>query len=154
VDDPSRLTSGVVEDLQDQVQYGVKNVQQLEAELPVQATYDEYQVRLDLATGQIVGDIDHLTVTDDCYYISDYKTDTLRDRDIEVVAEHYFTQLRVYACALSQADSTRDCVLRLVFTNAGTTREEKLTPSNIEQWRQRLTEVLEQGVATPDPSKE
>lgn len=123
VDNQNGLSPTVIEDLQNHVQYGVSNIQQLEAKLPVQATYDEYQVRLDLPTGQIVGDIDHLTVTDDCYYISDYKTDTLRDRDIDAVAEHYFTQLCVYACALSQDASSRNCVLRLVFTDAGTMKE-------------------------------
>ena len=144
VEDPDGLSPMVIEDLRNQVQYGVSDVQQLETGLPVRSTYDEYQVRLELPTGQVVGDIDHLTVTDDCYYVSDYKTDSLRNRDIEAVAEHYFTQLRVYACALSQADSTRDCVLRLIFTNAETTMEETLSLGDIDQWRHQFAQALKQ----------
>ena len=147
VDTPDRLSPTVIEDLQNQVQYGVSDIQQLEAKLPVQTTYDEYQVCLELPTGQIVGDIDHLTVTDDCYYISDYKTDTLRDRDLETVAEHYFVQLYVYACALSQADSTRDYILRLIFTNAETTEEKAVSSDDINEWRERLTRALVQDSA-------
>ncbi|MFC7009378.1 PD-(D/E)XK nuclease family protein [Halalkalicoccus salilacus] len=154
VDTPGRLSPTVIEDLQNQVQYGVSDIQQLEAKLPVQTTYDEYQVRLELPTGQIVGDIDHLTVTDDCYYISDYKTDTLRDRDLETVAEHYFVQLYVYACALSQADSTRDCVLRLIFTTAETTEEKTVSSDEINEWRERLTRVLAQDSANGRASEQ
>ncbi|MDL5363885.1 PD-(D/E)XK nuclease family protein, partial [Halalkalicoccus sp. NIPERK01] len=147
VDTPDRLSPTVIEDLQTQVQYGVSDIEQLEATLPVEATYDEYQVRLELPTGQVVGDIDHLTVTDDCYYISDYKTDTLRGRDLETVAEHYFAQLFVYACALSQADSTRDCVLRLIFTNAETSEERAISSEDINEWRERFARALAQEFA-------
>ncbi|WP_409348366.1 3'-5' exonuclease [Natronorarus salvus] len=133
VGDPEGFSPMVIEDLRNQVQYAVSDVQQFETGLTVRTTYNEYQVRLELTTGQVVGDIDHLTVTDDCYYISDYKTDSLRNRDIEAVAEHYFTQLRLYACALSQANSTRDCVLRLIFTNEEATKEETLSLNDIDQ---------------------
>lgn len=153
VDTPDKLSPTVLKDLQNQVQYGVSDIEQLEATLPVEATYDEYQVRLELPSGQVVGDIDHLTVTDDCYYISDYKTDTLGDRDLETVAEHYFTQLYVYACALAQADSTRDCILRLIFTNAETTAERAVSEEDISEWRERFTRALTQESADRRPGE-
>ena len=44
----------IFEDLRGQVQYGILDIQQLERKLSIQATYDEYQVRLELPSGRIV----------------------------------------------------------------------------------------------------
>jgi hypothetical protein len=49
------------------------------------------------------------------------------------LTEYYLPQLRVYACALYQADSRLESVdLRLVYTDEGETEYIQLGPSDIE----------------------
>lgn len=116
VPDPDQLTPTDIDQAQTHVDVGVNNVEALERDLDVVVTADELQVTLELDAGEIVGDIDHLTVTDDRYYVTDYKTDSLAGRDIEDLAVQYRPQLQVYACALQQADPKQEVVVRLVFT--------------------------------------
>ena len=124
VDDPICLTSEEVTRIREHVDVGVHSVQELEQRLDIKGTHDEVQVALNLSTGRIVGNIDHLTVTDNRYYVTDYKTDSLVGRNIDELAGHYWPQLRVYACALQQASPKVEVVLRLVFTENNRVRTE------------------------------
>ena len=54
----------------------------------------------------------------------------------------------------SQADSTRDCVLRLIFTSAETTKEKAVSLDDINEWRERLTQMLAQESADRKSSEQ
>ena len=142
VDEPERLTASDIERAREHVQAGVRRVEELEDGLDVVATYDELKVTLALESGRIVGDVDHLTVTEDRYVISDYKTDSLEGRDVDALAEHYWPQLRVYACALQQADLKSEVVLRLVFTDADSVRIERLRDHESNHYRSEIERIL------------
>lgn len=116
VEHPDRLTRADIDRAREHVGTGVRRVRDFESEIDVLASYDEFQVTLELDAGRIVGEIVHLTVTDDRYYLTDYKTDSLGERTVDELAEHYWPQLRVYACSLQQAVSKDEVVLQLVFT--------------------------------------
>lgn len=131
VEDPDLLTAHEIRRAEEHVAAGVDAVESLEGDIDVTATADELQVRLELEHGEIVGDIDHLTITEDRYYVTDYKTDSLTGRDVDDRAEHYWPQLMVYACALQRAAPKEAVVLRLIFTEGGqrtmTVRQGELT---------------------------
>jgi ATP-dependent exoDNAse (exonuclease V) beta subunit len=55
-------------------------------------------------------------VTEDYYYVTDYKTDFLGQRSVDELAKHYWPQLRLHAFTLQQADPKDEVVLQLVFT--------------------------------------
>ncbi len=121
--DPDLLTADDIRRAKEHVAAGVDAVASLERELDVTSTADEIRVRWELEHGEVVGDIDHLTVTEDRYYVTDYKTDSLAGQDVDDLAEHYWAQLMVYACALQHAAPKEGVVLRLIFTEAGVRRE-------------------------------
>lgn len=144
IDDPTCLTPDEVGRLRDHVNIGITRVKTLEEQLDVTTTHDELQVTLDLDTGHIVGDIDHLTVTEDCYYVTDYKTDSLDKRDVDDLAAHYWPQLRVYACGLQQASPKDAVVLRLLFTDGDELLTETLRSDAIKRFQSKYNDILKE----------
>ena len=142
VDDPDRLTAADIDRAREHVRSGLGHVESLEAELDVIATYDELPVTLELETGRIVGDVDHLTVTEDRYVVTDYKTDSLGGKRVEELAETYWPQLRIYACALQQARPKEAVELRLVFTDGDEVRTERMRADDVDRFRNRSNEIL------------
>jgi len=85
-------------------QDAIRFVDETEADLPLEATYDEYSVVARLDDSRIVGDIDRLLVTPDAYHIIDYKTNDLSSTTTDTLADHYRPQMLAYALALFQHD--------------------------------------------------
>lgn len=109
-------------DLRDAAEHAadaVEFVDQVEADIPLQATYDEYSVVARLSESRIVDDIDRLLVTPDAYHIVDYKTNDLSLTTTEELADHYRPQMLAYALALLQRDKSRNVRASLRFTDAG-----------------------------------
>ncbi|WP_440009055.1 PD-(D/E)XK nuclease family protein [Halomicrococcus sp. SG-WS-1] len=72
----------------------------------------------------------------------DYKTDSLANRDVDELAEHYWPQLRVYACALQQANPKAEVMLRLVFTDGNEIHTEFLRNGDVSHYRAKYEEIL------------
>jgi len=142
VEQPERLTPDDVDRAREHVRSGVSHVRDFETEPDVTGSYDEFQVTLDLDGGRIVGDIDHLTVTEDRYYVTDYKTDSLGQRTVDELAEHYWPQLRLYACALQQAAPKDEVVLQLVFTEGDERRTERVQASDANRYQTQFEKIL------------
>jgi len=120
------------EDIQaavDHAQDAIQFVDDTEADLSVEASYNEYSVVARLDDSRIVGDIDHLLVTPDAYHIIDYKTNDLSSTTTATLAAHYRPQMLAYALALFKHDSTRQVRASLRFTDVGV--EERF------EWQQR-----------------
>jgi ATP-dependent helicase/nuclease subunit A len=90
-------------------------------EYPIEATVDYDGPGLDRV--ELRGEIDHLAVTEEAYFLFDYKTDRPGGRDpasfVEAQTEHHRPQMLAYATALSAADPHRDVHVNLVFTEVG-----------------------------------
>jgi ATP-dependent helicase/nuclease subunit A len=115
-------------------QDAIRFVDETEADLPLEATYDEYSVVARLDDSRIVGDIDRLLVTPDAYHIIDYKTNDLSSTTTDTLADHYRPQMLAYALALFQHDPARQVRASLRFTDVGV--EERF------QWqRSELTDI-------------
>jgi len=131
--DPTAITDGTVAQIRAHVRAGLAEVERIQSTYPVEHRFDELQVTARFPTGRIIGDIDHLSITPTGYHVVDYKTSGLSGRSTETLAEYYLPQLRVYACALYQADPSLESVdLRVVFTDEGKTESIELEPSEIE----------------------
>ncbi len=122
---------------------GIDALRAIERDLTVEATHDELSVTLRLDSGRVVGDIDHLTVTPNAFYVTDYKTNDLSSQSIEDLADHYWPQLRSYACALYQHDPSREVVLTLVFTAEGEIRQERLDAEEVVALLTQYEKVLQ-----------
>lgn len=144
VDNPERLTTELLEDVRTHVEAGVAAVETLERDLDVIATANERQVILEVDKGEVVGDIDHLTQTPTRYYITDYKTDSVTGSELDTLAEEYWIQLKVYACALQQAEAKEEVVARLVFTSESEVRTKRFTSNELDEYIQEVDRVLEE----------
>ena len=142
VANPDVLDAETIAKARIHVKAGVDAVESLECGLTVHATAEELPVRLTLPAGEVTGDIDHLTVTEDRYYVTDYKTDSLENRDLETKAAGYWPQLAVYACALQQAAPKEEVVLRLAFTHEPTVPERRLDPAAIAEYEREFNEAI------------
>lgn len=98
--------------------------------LDVQRRFDEYPVdvafrdtgTLPVGRVELTGEIDHLVVTPDAYYVFDYKTDRLgRESDVETFISdrttHHTPQMAAYAAALTHGDPERAVHTHLVFVD-------------------------------------
>ncbi len=119
-------------------------VDERQRESEVQATYDELSVTVDVGGSTIVGDIDHLTVTQDAYLVTDYKTNSTSWRSPQELAEHYRPQMLCYALALHQHDPNREIRTALRFTDAGVTQEFRWSPNEMGEVRAELQSMLTQ----------
>lgn len=142
VGNPDRLTGTDIERARDHTEAAVARIDELVKSLEVLATYDELRVRLSLENAEVVGDIDHLCVTEEAYYVTDYKTDSLAGYDPDTLAEAYWPQLQVYACALQQASPRQKIGLRLVFTETNQLLTRSLDQSEIAEARNELERYL------------
>jgi ATP-dependent helicase/nuclease subunit A len=115
-------------------QDAIRFVDETEAALSLEASYDEYSVVARLDDSRIVGDIDRLLVTPDAYHIIDYKTNDLSSTTTGALADHYRPQMFAYALALFQHDPARQVRASLRFTGVGV--EEQF------EWQRReLTDI-------------
>jgi ATP-dependent helicase/nuclease subunit A len=106
-----------------------EQVDRVLADKTVRARLDEYSLDVEIEdvdtdafeTIALRGEIDHLAVTDDTYYLFDYKTDRSNESDPDAfIAErmdHHRPQMLAYASALRTADPDREVVVHLVFTD-------------------------------------
>ena len=121
------LDTSVVSSLTAHARRGIETVESIHARNTVLESFDEFPITLRLAHGRVVGDIDHLVVTETALHVVDYKTSDLSRHSIEELVTHYLPQLHTYACALFQASpSIGDVHLHLVFTHTGAVYEEHL----------------------------
>ncbi|AUX09885.1 ATP-dependent helicase/nuclease subunit A [Halalkaliarchaeum desulfuricum] len=143
--DPAAITDETVALIAQHVHAGLAEFEQLQSTYPVDQRFDEVQVTARFSAGRVIGDIDHLSITPTGYHVVDYKTSDLAGRAVETLTEYYLPQLRVYACALYQADPGLESVdLRLVFTDEGITERVQLGPSEIEADIDRYDSLLQQ----------
>jgi ATP-dependent exoDNAse (exonuclease V) beta subunit len=132
IDKSDALSEAAIEEVVKQTEIGLKAVDQLEAEAEILSRHAELTVTLDLNAATIVGDIDHLSVTDDGYLITDFKTSTVDEETIAERTEHYYLQLLAYAGALVQSDSQAEQVkIAVVYTDAGVIRDRTLSRKDI-----------------------
>ena len=117
-------------------------VTKLQSSQAVSTTYDELSVTAELDEYHIVGDIDHLTVTPETYFVTDYKTNQTRWQSPQELAEHYRPQMLCYALALHQHDPERDVHAALRFTDAGFTEEFHWRSNETETVRSELRSML------------
>ena len=116
------VPSAALPDIETAAERAVEFVDELHDRVGPQASYDEFSVTLTRGQAELQGFIDHLVVTEESYYIIDYKTD--RKSDDETVgafldrrAKHHKPQVKAYAAALQEADPTRTTEARLFFTD-------------------------------------
>lgn len=121
---------------------GRQTVKTLHSELESPAVYDELFVRAELDHGQVIGYIDHLAVTDDAYYVLDFKTSDTTDRRPEEIAERYWPQLEAYAVALDQHD-TRQVHSMLCFTDADQLLRRTIEVAELRTIETKLDEALQ-----------
>jgi ATP-dependent exoDNAse (exonuclease V) beta subunit len=145
VKDPEEVSEAAIDDIIRQTEAGLEAVRQLESESLVHSCHNKLGVTLDWEAATIVGDIDHLSVTDDGYVMTDFKTSTVDETTIADRTEHYSLQLLAYGGALMQADAQAERVtIAVVYTDAGTTRSRTLTRQDIESLLGWADEVLEE----------
>lgn len=92
-----------------------------EARYGASETYEEVSVAVDVGDLRVVGDIDHLRVTDEAFIITDYKTNRIGRQTTESLAEHYRPQMMSYALSLLRFTPHRSVSAQLRFTDAQTT---------------------------------
>ena len=116
------VPSATLPDIETAAERAVAFVDELHDRVGPQASYDEFPVTLTRDQAELQGFIDHLVVTEDAYYIVDYKTD--RKSDDETVgafldrrATHHEPQVKAYAAALQEADPARTTEAALFFTD-------------------------------------
>lgn len=116
------VPSAALPDIETAAERAVEFVDELHDRVGPQASYDEFPVTLTRGQAELQGFIDHLVVTEESYYIIDYKTD--RKSDDETVgafldrrATHHEPQVKAYAAALQEADPARTTEARLFFTD-------------------------------------
>lgn len=103
-----------------------------EAGLKDPTSYDELSVTARFDGVQVVGDIDHLVVTDEAYHVLDYKTNAVDTTGIDALADYYWPQLEAYATALNQSDPNREVHLVLYFTNCDEFRTRTLSLTDLD----------------------
>jgi ATP-dependent helicase/nuclease subunit A len=134
VPEPDALTDDALAAIIEHAEAGLAGLRAIEAEHTIQSRHDELSVQLDLDTAQVVGEIDHLSVSPTGYIVVDYKTSDLEKQSIAELAEHYFPQLIAYAGALFQNDNTATQVdLALVFTDTGEVKQRSVTRDDNER---------------------
>lgn len=109
---------------------GIDAVDDLHDGLADPLVYTELFVRATVDTGRVIGFVDHLAVTDDAYYIVDFKTSETTDRTPAEIAERYWPQLEAYALALCQHDP-RPVSATLYFTDAAQAEERLIEPTDV-----------------------
>ncbi|MGB9985567.1 UvrD-helicase domain-containing protein [Salarchaeum japonicum] len=124
-------------------QDAIRFVDETEADLPLEATYDEYSVVARLDDSRIVGDIDRLLVTPDAYHIIDYKTNDLSSTTTDTLADHYRPQMLAYALALFQHDPARQVRASLRFTDVGVEERFEWQRSELTDIESELRSMLE-----------
>ncbi|MGM0718203.1 MAG: UvrD-helicase domain-containing protein, partial [Halobacteriota archaeon] len=100
----------------------IEFVDDYEAGLENPTSYDELSVTARFDGVQVIGDIDHLVVTDEAYHVLDYKTNAIETMGVDALADYYWPQLKAYAAALHQSDPNREVHLVLYFTNCDESR--------------------------------
>ena len=124
-------------------QDAIRFVDETEADLPLEATYDEYSVVARFDDSRIVGDIDRLLVTPDAYHIIDYKTNDLSSTTTDTLADHYRPQMLAYALALFQHDPTRQVRASLRFTDVGVEEQFEWQRSELTDIESELRSMLD-----------
>jgi ATP-dependent helicase/nuclease subunit A len=140
------LTDDTRERILTYAERAIEYVDEYEATRSVTSTHDELSVVARFDDARIEGDIDHLVVTPDAFHVIDYKTNNLRNRDVDDLVEYYQAQLRAYAVALHQSDPERAVCLVLYFTDGPEARVERFEPSELDdlctQIEAKITERL------------
>jgi len=122
---------------------GLAAVRSLHRELENPLMYTELFVKASLDVGEVIGYIDHLAVTDDAYYILDFKTSDTSERAPDEIAERYWPQLQAYAVALAQQDSQRrDVHALLYFTDADQLERTVISGDEISDIRTTIQNTL------------
>lgn len=104
---------------------------------------EEKSVRATLESGEVYGDIDHLSVTDDEYHIVDYKTDAITDLEaLDEKADLYEWQMKAYVVALHQTAPERSVRATLLFTEAGKPRTFEWEPDELADLQVELEEAI------------
>ncbi|WP_336136280.1 UvrD-helicase domain-containing protein [Natronomonas amylolytica] len=136
-------TDGDLQAAVSHAQDAIRFVDETEADLPLEATYDEYSVVARLDDSRIVGDIDRLLVTPDAYHIIDYKTNDLSSTTTDTLADHYRPQMLAYALALFQHDPARQVRASLRFTDVGVEERFEWQRSELTDIESELRSMLE-----------
>lgn len=137
--DPSRIDGSNIAQVQRHAQRAIDYLDSVDAV----HTVDEKPVRATLGSGEVYGDIDHLSVTDDTYHIVDYKTNAITDLEaIEEKASFYEWQMKAYAVALYQADRKRTVEATLLFTEANEPKRYKWSPDELADLYAELDTVI------------
>ncbi|SEP11265.1 ATP-dependent helicase/nuclease subunit A [Halorientalis persicus] len=123
-------------------QDAIRFVDETEADLSLEASYDEYSVVVRLDDSRIVGDIDRLLVTPDAYHIIDYKTNDLSSTTTDALADHYRPQMLAYALALFQHDPARQVRASLRFTDVGVEEQFEWQRSELTDIESELRSML------------
>lgn len=132
VDDPGSITDEAIEVISRHAETGLEAMRELEADSTVTSRHGEFPVSLELPSATVVGDIDHLSVTETGYVVVDYKTSDLASQSVAELTEHYLPQLLAYAGALVQQDDSAERVdIALVFTDTGEVGRRTLTREEV-----------------------
>jgi ATP-dependent helicase/nuclease subunit A len=143
VDDPDTVSPSAIDTIAEHTEAGLQGLQRLEADYAVSSRHSELSVTLELPDTRVVGDIDHLSVTDDGYLVVDYKTSDLEGQSLARLTEHYLPQLVAYAGALVQNDTNAESVeIALVFTDTGAVKQRVLSRQEIDDLLQWATDTF------------
>jgi ATP-dependent exoDNAse (exonuclease V) beta subunit len=144
IDEPNALSEDAIDEIVRQTEYGLEAVTQLEAEYDIHSRHSELSVTLYLDAATIVGDIDHLSVADKGYIITDFKTSTVDEGTIADLTEHYYLQLLAYAGALLQSDAQAGEVrIAVAFTDARVIRYRTFSKCDIRELSEWANKILE-----------
>jgi ATP-dependent helicase/nuclease subunit A len=125
---PDRLAESDVTEILRHVNSAVEYLNSLERDGGV----DEKMVRATLDSGQLYGNIDHLSVTGDEYQVVDYKTNNISSPQlIDAKSEYYKWQMKAYAVALHQFNPDKHVEATLLFTEVGAQRSFRWNPGEL-----------------------
>lgn len=127
-----QLTDTDYTELREHAQRAIAFVDEYEADLDITSRHDELDVVAKFNNARLVGEIDHLAITDWAYHIIDYKTNDLSDQNLKDLQQSYRPQLQAYAVALHQNDPSKSVRASLYFTDAASTYTIEFDPTDLD----------------------
>lgn len=99
-------STGEREAIKRRARCGITELGELVERDEIVSRHDELFVTARFDEGRLIGYIDHLIVTEDTYYVVDFKPSDTSENSPDELCERYWSQLEVYATILNQSVPT------------------------------------------------
>ena len=137
-----QLTDADYAKLREHTQRAIAFVDDYEADLDITSRHDELGVVATFDNARLIGEIDHLAITDCAYHIIDYKTNDLSDQRLKDLQQSYRPQLQAYAVALHQNDPSKSVRASLYFTDGECAYTVTFEPPELEELADQIMREL------------